>query len=57
MLKKIALVGVFAIASLVSVSSMAVNSAQSPARAPAVGSPTMQGLNCAFYGRYCDRSQ
>jgi len=53
MLKKIALIGVFAMASLVSVSSMAVNSAQSPGRAPEVRSPTMKGLNCAFYGRYC----
>ena len=48
MLKKIALVGIFAVVSVVSFSSSSVNAARASDSVHKVGAPLMKGLGCAM---------
>jgi hypothetical protein len=51
MLKKIALVGIFAVISVVSLNSTRVSAAQSSTRTSIVGAPVMKGLRaCGAFG-------
>ncbi len=53
MLKKIALIGVFAFVSVVSFNSRAASTESHPSKAmPSVGSPVMKGM-CWFYAMKC----